>query len=396
MLNQLKALPKPFIAYWNFKHFVIVEKISSKFIFIVDPATGKRKISYEEFKENFSEIAMYVTNDSRRKFELPKLNSTILNNNKVFIIRTLFISLIIQCLSLLIPYIIQFIIDGRGINLFQGTLHLFLFIFLIIVSYFLLNMAITRIITTLQTSFDKDFLSMTIGQLLDLPYSYFVNRSKGELVYRINSNSYIRQILIEQIIGLIIDILFFFLYLIVMFLYSKVLAFFTLLVATILCIFSYINANINRKITQNEIVILTKSQDIVNEIINNIFTIKSTNSQNNMYKKWENNFNEQISIEKEKAKYASLLSNIPQTIQMFYPLLIFLIGYILTKNQEITLGGVTAFSVIGNSFLSPILSIMSSYSQLLMVKIYLDRLLDILETPNETSLLGEKILSNYS
>jgi len=39
---------------------------------------------------------------------------------------------------------------------------------------------------------------------------------------------------------------------------------------------------------------------------------------------------------------------------------------------------------------------MNSYSQLLLVKIYLDRLLDILETPSESSLLGDKILLNYS
>lgn len=397
--ESVKALPKPFIAYWNLKHFVIVEKISSKFIFITDPALGKMKISYEEFKEKFSEIAMYITDDSRRKFELPKLNATILKNiknNKKFLFRTLFISLIMQCLSLLIPYVIQFIIDGRAIKLMQGILPLFFSIFLVFIAYFISNMARTRIITTLQTSFDKDFLSMTIGQLLDLPYSYFVNRSKGELVYRINSNSYIRQILIEQVIGLIIDMLFFFLYLIAMFSFNKLLSVFTILVAIVLCIFSYINAKINRKITQNEMVVLTRSQDMINEIVNNIFTIKSTNSQKNMYNKWENNFNEQIGMEKEKAKYASLLSNIPQTIQTFYPLVIFLIGYVLTMHQKITIGGVIAFSVIGSSFLTPMLSIMNSYGQLLMVKIYLDRLLDILETPNESSLLGDKILSNYS
>lgn len=397
--ESIDALPKPFIAYWNFKHFIIVEKITSKFIFIVDPSLGKQKISYREFKEKFSEVALYVVNDTHRKFEIPKLNLTILKNinkNKGVLIKTLFISLIMQCLSLIIPYLIQFIIDGRAINLMQGIFPVFLLICLIIIAYFLSNMARTRIITTLQTSFDKEFLSMTIRQLLDLPYSYFLNRSKGELVYRINSNSYIRQILIDQVIGLIIDIFFFFLYLIVMFLYNKILCAFTLLVAIILCIFSYINSNINRKISQNEIVALTKSQDIINEIVNNIFTIKSTNSQNNMYSKWKKNFDNQIIMEKEKSKYASIFFNIPQTIQAFYSLIIYFIGYLLTMQNKISLGGIIAFSVIGSSFLNPMLSIMNSYSQLLLVKIYLDRLLDILETPNETSLLGNKILSNYS
>lgn len=397
---SVNALPKPFIAYWNHKHFVVVEKVSPKLVYIVDPALGKIKLSYHEFEKKFSEIALYVTNDRERKLKLPQMNKKILmivKSNKAVLAKTLMIALIMQCLSLVIPYVIQFIIDGKVNNLMQeGMLPIIFSVLLIFIAYFLTNMARTRIITTLQTSFDKGLLSMTIFQLLDLPYSYFVNRSKGELIYRINSNAYIRQILIEQVISLIIDILFFFLYLIVMFSFNRLLSFITLGIALVLVVFSVINAKINRKITQNEMVVLTKSQDMINELVNNIFTIKSTNSQNNMYSRWENNFNEQIVMERTKAKYSSILSNIPQSIQTFYPLLIFLIGYILTLNNQISIGGVIAFNVIGSAFLAPMLSIMNAYNQLLMVKIYLDRLLDILETPNESSLLGSGVISDYS
>lgn len=397
---SINALPKPFIAFWNQKHFVVVEKVSAKLVYIVDPAFGKMKLSYTEFEEKFSQIALYVTNDRERKFRLPQMNEQMLKvvkSNKAVLIKTLIIALIMQCLGLVIPYVIQFIIDGKVNNLIQdGMLPIVFSVLLIFAAYFLTNMARTRIITTLQTSFDKGLLSMTIFQLLDLPYSYFVNRSKGELIYRINSNAYIRQILIEQVISLIIDVLFFFLYLIVMFSFNKLLSFITLGIAMVLVIFSVVNAKINRKITQNEMVVLTKSQDMINELVNNIFTIKSTNSQNNVYSKWEDNFNEQIVLERTKAKYSSILSNVPQSIQTFYPLLIFLIGYILTLNNQLTIGGVIAFNVIGSAFLAPMLSIMNAYNQLLMVKIYLDRLLDILETPNESSLLGTDILSNYS
>lgn len=59
--ESVKALPMPFIAFWNSKHFIIVERVCSKYIQIVDPALGKMKISEEEFKEKFSKVAMYVT-----------------------------------------------------------------------------------------------------------------------------------------------------------------------------------------------------------------------------------------------------------------------------------------------------------------------------------------------
>ena len=122
--ESVKALPMPFIAFWNSKHFIIVERVCSKYIQIVDPALGKMKISEEEFKEKFSKVAMYVTNDSRRKFEIPKFNNTIfksINRNKGYLFKTLFVSLVMQCLSLLVPYAIQFIIDGTALNLIQSV-----------------------------------------------------------------------------------------------------------------------------------------------------------------------------------------------------------------------------------------------------------------------------------
>lgn len=397
--ESIKALSLPFIAFWNMKHFVIVDGVSSRYVSIIDPATGKKKVSLQEFQEKFSDVAMYSTNADHRKHEIPKLNPLLLNNilqNKKLISKTLCVSLIIQCLSLFIPYIIQSIIDGEVFHFVKGAESIVFFVLILVVTYFLSNMARTRIITTLQTSFDKKFLSMTIKQLLDLPYSYFVNRSKGELIYRINSNSYIRQVLIDQVIELFIDILFFALYLIVMFAYSVTLACVTIILAIILCIFSYINAKINKKIAQNEMVVLTKSQDIINEIVNNIFTIKSTGSQKNIFIKWQGNFENQIEMEQKRSRYASWLSNIPQTIQMFYAMIIFLVGYVLVTYGKTTLGGVFAFSAIGTSFLTPMLSIMHYYNQFLMVKIYLERLLDILETPSESSLTGNDTLTHFT
>lgn len=396
--KSVKAIPIPCIAFWDQKHFVIIEKITSRHILIIDPAVGRKKVLYGEFEEHFSGITLYVTNNRHRKIQLSKIHPVILSiikKNSFLLFLTLTISIIMQCLSLVIPYTMQYIIDRIEFSEILVFKSMLIIIILLLLNYFVFNLIRTRVITGMQTTFDKSFLSTTIIQLLDLPYSYFVNRSKGELVYRINSNSYIRQILIDQMIELFIDIIFFFLYLIAMFFYSVKLAIFTIVIALTLCIFSYINAKVNRKIQQNEIVVLTKSQDMINEIVNNIFTIKSTNAQRNIYCKWEDNFDKQVGLEKEKAKCSSILSNMTQTIQAFYSLFIIFFGYVLACRQEITIGGVIAFSTIGVSFLKPILSIMNSYSQIMMIKLYLERLLDILDTPNETSLMGNKNPCNY-
>ena len=393
-MDSIKAVPKPFIAFWDRKHFVIVEKVTSNSISLVDPASGKKKLSSEEFEEHFSKIILYSTNERHRHFEVPRLHPVLAENakkNRKLLVSTLLFSMIMQCMSLLIPYSIQYIVDGFEGQSFLSIRVLMALLIGLSANFFVFNLIRTRVITRLQTAFDKGFLGDTIKQLLDLPYSYFVNRSKGELIYRINSNTYIRQVIIDRMIELVIDIVFFFLYLIAMLCYSPKLALFTLVIAALLCGISYLNTKANRKISQNEMVVTTKSQDMINEIVNNIFTIKSTNSQNNLYNKWLDNFEKQIGLEKKRARYSSLLYNATQTIQSFYPLCIFLGGYLLVIQQKMTIGGIVAFSSIGASFLCPIIAIMSSYGQIVTVKIYLERLLDIMDTPNETETEGDEM-----
>lgn len=392
--ESLKQVPKPFIAFWDRKHFVVVEKVSPGSVSLVDPALGKKKVSNDEFEEHFSKIILYPTSDSKRKFQIPKLHPVLVENakkNGKLLLSTLAFSMIMQFMSLLVPYAIQKIVDGFGSETIFSFKMLLAILLGLTTNYFVFNLIRTRLITKLQTTFDKGFLGDTIQQLLDLPYSYFVNRSKGELIYRINSNTYIRQIIVDRMIELLIDICFFFLYLGAMMRYSPALATFTIFVAGALCLIMDANTKINRRIAQNEMVVTTKSQDMINEMINNIFTIKSTNSQRNLFTKWSDNFDKQIGLEKKRAKYASYLYNATQTIQIFYPLCIFLGGYFLVLHDKMTIGGIVAFSSLGTSFLGPIVAIMSSYGQLVAVKIYLERLLDIMDTPNETETEGKEL-----
>lgn len=393
--NSLSQLSVPFIAYWKNKHFIIVEKMTKNEVHIVDPANGRKKVSYTDFEKYFSNIAMYMLTNKKRKYEFPKINSTlkvIIKNNKTIIFLTFAIFLIMQCINLYIPFIIQSIFDR---NSSQNTKNIMFSVTLIIIGYFFTNLIRTWIITSLQTITEKDLLSSTINQLLDLPYSYFVNRNRGELIYRINSTSFIRQILINHIITLVVDMLFLSFYLLIMWNFSRVLTIVTIGITVVITIFSIINTKQNKRISQNEVSVVTNSQDLINEMVNNIFTIKSTNSQKNMYIKWRENYDKQIVYEKEKARANSVSANVPQTIQTFYSVIIYAIGYILVFNNLTTIGSIVGFSAIGISFLSPITSILQSYTQFQTVKIYLDRLLDILQTSNEKSISGTKKLESY-
>lgn len=397
--QDLTLLPTPFVVFWNKNHFIIVENIKRDSVKIIDPALGKQKIEYNDFSKSYSGFALYVTTPRVRKqsFSLKNINNDLfscLKNVKKELLGVALLSFVMQIFSILLPTLMQRIIDNKINISINGIWNIFLFFLVLVILYFLTNMGRNRLITKLQTVFDKNLLGLTIRYLLGLPYSYFSNRSKGEIIYRINSNSYIRQILVDNVIGSIVDLLFFFVYLIALFYFNYYLAIVSLVLAFIIILFSVINARINQIMTQKELIASTKTQGVTSELVNNIFTVKATNTQQKFFKKWNDNFNEQIDIEIKKSKYSSIFLNIPQTIQAFYSLIIIFIGYILIINNKTTIGSVVAFNSVGVTFLTPLMSIINAYSQLLVVKVYIERLLDILETPSEKSMFGNNKVEN--
>lgn len=57
-LDSFKHVPLPAIAHWGFNHFVVVEKWSTKTVTIVDPASGRQRLSKDDFSTSFTGVVL--------------------------------------------------------------------------------------------------------------------------------------------------------------------------------------------------------------------------------------------------------------------------------------------------------------------------------------------------
>src|SRR5438270_9087245 len=59
-LEDLEWLPAGAILHWEFNHFVVFERLRGGAVEIVDPASGRRRISLERFGRSFTGVALLL------------------------------------------------------------------------------------------------------------------------------------------------------------------------------------------------------------------------------------------------------------------------------------------------------------------------------------------------
>ncbi|MFJ7755847.1 peptidase domain-containing ABC transporter [Peribacillus muralis] len=396
--EALRDMPLPLIIHWENKHYIVLESISKNRIVVVDPALGRRTISHKEFDEKFTGFTLRLSpTESFTKEKGPShvkffLSFALSKPKLIFLI--IFGSLCLQLFTLLVPLITTWITD-KVILLKNGNYigSTGMGILILFISFQIFSWFRGYLVAKLQTTIDKSLMEKFIGKLLTLPYTFFENRSVGELLFRANSNVYIRQILSTKVISFLIDGILLFTYLIVMFNYSAKMTFMVLGIGLLVFVLLVASTKISKKLSDQDVSAQSKVQRILSESINGISDIKVMGLEQVVYAEWRGLFHNHLKSAEKRLIWVSSINTIASSVQFILP--VFLLWYSSTAilGGSTTLGTVLGFNALAMAFITPIISIGSGFGELMYLGSYIQRLYDVMQAKSETENQQEQVES---
>ncbi len=388
--ESLLDVELPAILFWEYQHFVVLEGFSKNKVFLNDPATGPRAITYEELKESYTGIALcFKKEEGFQKGGKPlslfkEMAARLKKTPKPLVF------LFIGGLCLLIPgfalpaflmvfintYFSNFVLLWKGeflgavllTALFSGLLNWMQLYFL------------NRFNSKLSMQFSRDFLL----HLLKLPMNFYAQRHSGEIGYRMTLNTVVAQTLTGPVISALINLLLIGFYGIVMFAYDAVIAsisvgFGIINLVTMYWIFKS-RANAYAYLQQN----IGKSVGQSIGGLQNIEAIKSKGLESDFFSKWAGYYTKNVNSSQEIEKKDVTLSTVPLFFQALALAALLGIGSLRIIEGSLSIGTLMALQLLQVNFLLPINRFMAVSAQMQNMKKDMERLDDVMSNATDS------------
>lgn len=388
-IDDLKNLTLPTILHWKGNHFVVLEKIKRNRFYIVDPAKGRTSLDKNTFSKYFTGniLSLEPSPDFTINMEKESDNKILKHfiKEKRFILSIFFITLLIQGLSVSVPLITSWFTDEILVANYQSTFIITgVIIGVLFFTYILLSILRGCVVSFFQTRLDSSIMNAYMNTLFKLPLTFFENRNTGELLFRTNSNVYIRQVLSSSTITIFIDIILVITYFFIMFTFSIPLSLILLGISIFITALLFFNTSILKKLNDKNVSNQAKVQSILSDSINGILDVKIHGLESKMHEQWKEKFDLQLAGAQQLNIWSSSIQSITTSIQFIISLFILWIGSYYVSTGEITFGTLVAFSTISISFINPIVSLSQSYTQILSLGAYFRRIFDVIKSKTET------------
>jgi len=396
-VENLYDLAVPFIIFWNFNHFLVVEGFSKDRVYLNDPASGRRWVSYEEFDRSFTGIVLLFekTADFQKGGEKSSLYGALvkrLRTSESAVIFTILIGLCLVVPGIVTPIFTRIFVDDFLIARMNDW-----------VRPLILGMVITAVIrvgTTwlqqyyllrLETKLALSTSSKFLWHILRLPTTFFSQRYGGEIGARVAINDRVAQLLSGELASTVLSIMTLLFFVIVMFYYDAMLTVVGLLIGALnLVALKYVSKKRidgNKKLLQDR----GKLQGVTMAGLQMIETLKGSGSESDFFVRWAGYAAKALNGEQALGVQTQLLGAVPPFLTAINTLAILGIGSLRVMDGHLSIGMLVGFQFLMASFIDPINKLVSLGTVIQEIEGGMQRLDDVLNYQQDPQLQNEKL-----
>ncbi len=385
--DDLRNMKMPVIAFWNFNHFLVVEGFVGDKVYLSDPASGKRRVSAQEFDQSFTGVVLSAEPgpDFERGGESPSVLRAL---KRRFVGANNAITLLLVCgLALVIP--------GMAVPAFGRV-----FIDEVLIGHheswllpLLVGMAATCLLRAalawaqqyyllrVETKMAMATSAKFFWHVLRLPVEFYTHRSPGEISGRVAINDLVARILTEDLTSSLLAIITAVFFGVLLLFYDWRLA--LIAFATVglnLGALQYV-ARSNRQLNQRLAMDGGKLGGIAMSGLALMETIKSSGGEAGFFSKWSGHQSRFLNSQQETARIGLNLSLLPTLLNAFSGTLILGLGAMRVMDGAMTMGTLVAFQSLVASFVAPTNQLLGMFSKLQQAQGNIDRLDDVVKCP---------------
>lgn len=383
-LDDLRDLKTPCVLHWDFSHFVVLDKITTKGAIIHDPARGRRHVSRKELNQSFTGVALevwpapsFLLKVEQNRFQLMSLFRGVVGLKRA-LAQIFLLALCLEIFAILSPLGLQLIIDQAIVSadldlVTVVTIGLALLVILQTVIGFVRSWATMVLMTRLAIQWDIGLFS----HLMRLPLSWFEKRHVGDIVSRFGSIQTIQHTLTTDLVSSIMDSLMVVGMLAMMFLYSPPLAVLSLITTALYVLVRILFYYPYRSASETDLVYHARENTHFMESIRGASSVKALGLEERRQSTWLNTLVDAINAHLRTDKLNIVFNVVNSLLFGLGRVLMLWFGSRAVIHGNLTIGMLMAFSSYQEQFSSRITSLIGMIFQLQMLSLQGERLGDI-------------------
>ena len=386
-VHRLHVVKLPFIVFWEFNHFLVVEGFGKNKVYLNDPAYGHREVTLEEFAGSFTGLVLKMDKgpDFKKGGSPPGALKTVfkkLINHKKSVFFALLTSLGLIVPSLAIPVFTQVFLDDL-LSLRHADWILELLIIMGIVA--ILQGALTYLrawsLTRWQARMTISESSRFFWHILRLPIEFFSQRYGGEVAGRAAYNETVATVITGQAATAVLDLLTIVFYLILLFQYNVTLTiigcFFTFINVVVLLMMFRMLVEKQMKIQQD----YSKAYGVAVSGIQSIESLKAGGNEGDFFTKWAGYQSKFLETTQEVELSNQRLSLTPTFLNALNSAIIMAVGGFDIMSGLMSIGMFSAFQNLMSGFNQPVVKLINLGQSLQTTQMQILRLDDVLNYP---------------